>query len=150
MGTSGTSHWSAKAAAELSGLSIHMLNYLERAHVLQAPSPVEGTRPHKGLRRGYMFGDIVMMRALCDLTRRGVSVVRLRPALQALRPEHARITEVDIPQRYLVASGEEATFSAPDTLSRDLDQLGPAAIVLDIARLRQEVLDRISGLKSTC
>lgn len=126
-----------------------MLNYLERAHVLQVPTPVDGMRPHKGLRRGYLFGDIVMMRALCDLTRRGVSVIRLRTALQALRPEHARITEDGTPRRYLVASGEEATFSAPDTLSRDLDQLGPAAIVLDIERLRQQVLDRISGLDTT-
>lgn len=145
----GTSYWSAQAAAELSGLSIHMLNYLERAHVLQVPNPVEGARPHKGLRRGYLFGDIVMMRALCDLTRRGVSVIRLRSALQALRPEHARITEAGIPRRYLVASGEEATFSAPDTLARDLDQLGPAAIILDVERLRQEVLDKISGLGPT-
>lgn len=145
-----TSYWSAQAAAELSGLSIHMLNYLERAQVLQVPNPVEGTRrPHKGLRRGYLFGDIVMMRALCDLTRRGVSVIRLRPALQALRPEHARITEAGIPRRYLVASGEDATFSAPDTLSRDLEQLGPATIVLDVERLRQEVLDKISVLGST-
>jgi len=141
--------WSAQAAAELSGLSIHMLNYLERAQVLQVPSPVAGTRPHKGLRRGYLFGDIVMMRALCDLTRRGVSVIRLRTALQAMRPEHARITESGIPRRYLVASGEVATFSGPDTLSRDLEQIGPAAIVLDVERLRQEVLDKISGLGST-
>jgi len=136
--------WPASDAARLSGLSMHMLNYLARTDILPPAWPSRRKRQH-GRRREYRFGDIVMLRALNDLTARGVSVLRLRPALRALRAEHASITATELPARFLLTSGETAIFVGADGIAKELTMLGMATIVLDVQSLRQDVLDMIDS-----
>ena len=136
--------WSASAAARLSGWSVYMLDYLARSDVLLPAVPARAQRQH-GRPRKYLFGDIVVLCALHQLTSRGVSVLRLRPSLKAIRPVHAKITASKIPARYLLTSGDTVSLVSARRLSSELTNHGKAAILLDLHALRGELLETIKS-----
>lgn len=134
--------WTAAEAARLSGWTVHMLDYLARADVLLPAVPARGQRRH-GRPRKYRFGDIVVLTALRALTARGVSVLRLRPALKAIRPIHAQITPAKVPARYLLTCGNAMTFAGPARVAAQLSKLGPAALLLDVESIRKTLVESI-------
>ncbi len=93
-----------KKASELSGLSVHMLNYLGRIGVL-IPS---GSVPGRGRRRLYTFCDVLFLKMISDLLARGIEVKRLGQALQRAKNEADLWIEVQKrPRRYLITDGTE-------------------------------------------
>src|SRR5437868_6761384 len=92
-----------KAAATLSGLNEHMLVYLSRMDIL---TPTGSGPAKRGRQRLYTFADVLFLRVIAALLRKGVEVKRLKDALTRARRE----TElwIDIrrePNRYLVTDG---------------------------------------------
>ena len=126
-------------AAELSGLSRVMLDYLSRQGVLIPTAP---GRRGRGNARKYSFGDVVMLRGLACLLGAGVSVHRLKKALASLRPQHKRILPTSpLPARFLVTDGKHVFFRDSDALI-DLDGSGQMSFlfVIEIENLRKEVI----------
>jgi len=93
-------------AAQLSGLSTHMITYLGRNDIL-APR-VRG----RGRARLYTFSDVLFLRVIADLLAQGIEVTRLKKALQRTRDECELWIDIrKAPRRYLVTDGTEVFVS---------------------------------------
>ena len=125
-------------AARLSGLSDAMVDYLCRSGVL-----VPSGRPDRGRGRArrYIYGDVVMLRALAHLLKCGVSVARLKTALHSLRDHHHRITQKSLPARFLVAHGDRVYFKHRGQAVEDLTAGGQFAFafVIELQQISREV-----------
>ncbi|MEM9685127.1 MAG: MerR family transcriptional regulator, partial [Pseudomonadota bacterium] len=104
-------------AAQLSGLTKSMVDYLCREKVLV---PSTRGRRGRGRPRRYSFGDVVMLRALAQLLKAGVSVRRIKIALRSVRHHHKEIKQDIIPIHYLVTDGRSVFWREKDKLL-DLD-----------------------------
>jgi DNA-binding transcriptional MerR regulator len=62
-----------------------MVNYLERQNIYRGELIPE--EPKKGIRRRYTFRDLVILKAISDLLRKGVSVKKIRAAIDKLKTE---------------------------------------------------------------
>ena len=102
-------------AAEYSGLTPAMLDYLCRASILVPSSP---GRRGRGCPRKYSFGDVVMLRVLARLLKSGVSVQRLKKALNSIRKYHKEILRNSLPAQYLVTDGRQVFLREPRLTSR--------------------------------
>lgn len=100
-------YFSAKEAAEFSGISLAMVNYLCRHRLVV---PAIGRKRGRGIERKYSFGDIVILRSVAKLLEAGVSVLRLKKALANLRRLHADITAEKMPASFLVTDGRDVYF----------------------------------------
>jgi len=94
-------------ASALTGFKPRMLDYLYRQGVL---TPTLRANPGRGRDRLYSFNDIVVGRALSDLLKCGISVSKLKKALEALRSE-PEITPKNLPGKYLVTDGSDIFFT---------------------------------------
>lgn len=99
--------FAAKDAADFSGLSLAMVNYLCRHRIVV---PAIGRKRGRGVQRKFSFGDIVVMKAIAKLLEGGVSVYRLKRALTSLRGQHSNITSEGLPAAYLVTNGRDIFF----------------------------------------
>ena len=99
--------FSARDAAEFSGVSLAMVNYLCRHRIVV---PAIGRKRGRGVQRQFSFGDIVVLKAIAKLLDGGVSVYRLKRALASLRSLHAEITTETLPAAYLVTNGRDVYF----------------------------------------
>lgn len=99
--------FTAKDAADFSGLSLAMVNYLCRHRIVVAAI---GRRRGRGIQRKFSFGDIVVMKAIAKLLEGGVSVSRLKKGLASLRGQHSDITSQGLPAAYLVTNGRDIFF----------------------------------------
>jgi DNA-binding transcriptional MerR regulator len=95
-----------RRAARLSDLQPAMVDYLCRSGVLV---PSNRPKPGRGRSRVYTFGDVVMLKALGHLLKCGISVAKLRKALESLRSKHREITLRSAPT-YLVTDGIRIYF----------------------------------------
>ena len=127
-------------AARLSGLKRPMLDYLCRQGILEPSLP---KRRGRGRRRLYTFGDVVMLRVLAKLLESGISVMRLKQALLALRRHHPEITPTSLPSRYLVTNGQYAFLRRSETTLETLDEGGQMAFafVIELETVRDEVAE---------
>jgi hypothetical protein len=135
-------------AARLSGLKVPMVDYLCRADILV---PTGGTqRPGRGKARQYLFGDIVVLRALAKLLLCGISVSRLRRGLKQLRDKHTQITRTSLPGKYLVTDGRSVYFVDARGTLEDLNASSQLAFafVLEIEAIRDEVADQKTRRRS--
>src|SRR6266404_1093638 len=97
----------ATRAADLSGLSRSMIDYLSREKLVMASgSPGR----HRGRQRRYSFGDVVTLRIVARLLASGIEVERLRKALRQLQRRTKHIRPESLPFRYLVTNGQELFF----------------------------------------
>jgi DNA-binding transcriptional MerR regulator len=99
--------FSARDAAEFSGVSLAMVNYLCRHRIVV---PAIGPKRGRGVQRRFSFGDIVVLKAIAKLLDGGVSVYRLKRALTSLRSLHGDITTEGLPAAYLVTNGRDVYF----------------------------------------
>lgn len=131
--------FSAKDAAEFSGISMVMVNYLCRHRIVV---PTIGRKRGRGVQRKFSFGDIVVLKALSKLLSGGVSVYRLKRALSSLRSLHAEITKDGLPAAYLVTDGREVYLKHKSGVFELLTtgQFG-FAFVVEIESVRREALD---------
>jgi hypothetical protein len=68
----------------------------------------------------YLFGDLVLLRALKALFDCGISVAKLKKALELLRQREERITETGLPAQYLVTDGMNVYFRSREEIIEDL------------------------------
>ena len=94
--------FSSKDLAALSGLTIHMVNYLCRCDILR-PS-LSSERRH-GVPLKFSFADVVLTRAVARLLRAGASVAALRRALVTLRRKLQGISEDALRNKRVVIVG---------------------------------------------
>jgi DNA-binding transcriptional MerR regulator len=122
----------AREAAELSGLSMAMLDYLSRTDLLV---PSGEPRRCRGLKRKYTFADVIFLRVISELLSRGVEVRRLRRSLQAAHADAT--TWIDIrrqPRDFLVTDGTEIFVANKGTLeSKTTNRQYAFAFVLNLA-----------------
>jgi len=117
-------------AAELSGLKPHMITYLGRIDVLQ-PSGTSG----RGRPRRYTFNDVLFLRVIGELLRRGIEVKRLGTALRRAKAEADAWEDVrSAPRHFLVTDGTEVYLRRKGRLeSKNVDGQLAFAFVLDLA-----------------
>lgn len=130
-------------AASLSGLSPAMLDYLCRCKILVPNTP---GRRGRGRPRRYSFGDVVMLRVLANLLKAGISVQRLKKALQALRRYHKDITPYSLPTQYLVTNGRNVYLrDKHQLLDLDGSEQMSFMFVVELKTVHQEVLRAAAG-----
>lgn len=130
--------FTAAQAARLAHLSVDMVNYLSRYHVVEASG---AGRRGRGCRRRYVYSDILILRVISRLLDNGISVLRLRKSLSALR-ERGAIKEVLV-RRFVVTDGHDIFFQ--DGGVAELLESGQLsfAFVLELSALRKTVSEDI-------
>lgn len=131
--------WSTSDAARLSGLSVDMLNYLQRTGIV-ASRKVASQQRMRGKPRAYTFADLIILKAIGSLTAAGVSVLRLQKSIRAARRIKIEENERVFAGRYLVTSGDVARFVAEDELAQLLPTLGATLVLIDTDQLRDALL----------
>lgn len=98
------------------------------------------------MRRSFTFGDVVILRALARLLDAGISVLRLKKSLKALRKRHPEITPTSLPGAMLVTNGHDVFLREGNDVIEDLNNGQLAfAFVLKLKRLRDETLAEMTG-----
>ncbi len=126
--------FSAKEAAKLAGLSFAMLNYLGRYDIV---GPSGSDQRSRGRARRYLYADLLLLRVIGRLLQNGISVLRLRRALEGLR---ARQSSADLlTKRFVVTDGYNIFFQ--DSGVAELLETGQMtfAFVLELSSLRSEM-----------
>jgi DNA-binding transcriptional MerR regulator len=130
--------------SQLTGFKHRMLDYLCRSGVLV---PTLLPRPGRGRDRKYRFHDVVVGRALSDLLRCGISVSKLKKALEALRSE-PEITPKNLPGKYLVTDGTDFFFTNRTNVFVNVSRGRQLvfAFVIEIRRVHADMLRRCHAL----
>jgi len=137
----------AAMAASITGHTRAMLNYLCRTEIIEPTCSC--VRGH-GKARHYSFGDLVALRLVARLSAMGVSPLRLKQGLRALRDRHPEITLTSLPASHIVTNGKHLFLREEgDTLERLLDGQLAFAFVIELPKLRDEVVLEISKLRAT-
>jgi DNA-binding transcriptional MerR regulator len=120
-----------KKAAELSGLTAHMLTYLGRIEVLTPSGNLGG----RGRRRLYTFSDVLFLRLIAELLARGIEVKRLGKALKRVKAEVDDWLDVKAkPRHFLVTDGTEVMIRRKGQLeSKTMNGQLVFAFVLDMS-----------------
>ena len=133
--------FTAARAAHVSGLGLPMVNYLCREEIVVPSS--SAPRGH-GRARRYSFGDLVALRLVARLTAQGVSVLRLRKAMQRLKKFHPEITLHSLPASHLITDGTELYLREKgEAIERLCDGQYAFAFVIELGQLRAEVVKKL-------
>lgn len=135
--------FSAKEAAKLSELTFDMINYLCR-HDLITPS--NGTKRGRGTRRRYSFADIVLLRVIAKLLLNGVSPLRLKDNLTALKRRELEAKGL-LTTKFVVTDGFNIYFQDDGVVELLSSGQIAFAFVLELSKLRDEVTANINELK---
>lgn len=129
-------------AAQLADLKIGMVDYLCRERIV---IPSASKHRVRGKPRLYSFSDVVMLRTVGNLLKRGVSARRLRDALKSLRKRYPGIQPNDLPFRYLVTDGKWAMVKTEKEVLENLNKGGQFefSFVVDIQPIHDQVLERM-------
>jgi len=137
--------FSAKEAAELSSLSKDMLNYLRRNEILlpSVQDPVS-----RGMPAYYSYADLVVLRCLADLLKKGVQVVRLKAALRKFQGRNNAL-KLSKNAKYLLTDGQRIWFRDDENILEELTAGGQLTFnfVISLQTARAEVDRRIQNPK---
>ena len=139
-------HFPTNRAAVLAGFNTgHMVDYLARTGVV-VPS-VRAT-PGRGRTRLYSFQDIVLLRALNRLLKKGIPVQRLKDAQKTYCRLFERKKGRTLPARYLMTDGERVLFEEEPGKIVDLTDNGQMAFafIVDLKPIIEEVNAAIRDL----
>ena len=132
--------FSVAEASKLSGLTVTMIDYVERLESLMPSGPKARC---KGMDRYYSFADVVMLRALRRMLDAGLSVKKLKSALAELDVRRT-ITPDDLPAALLLTDGKDIYFKrAKDVLEQLSSGQLTFAFVIEMSRLRREVTQQL-------
>lgn len=138
--------YSAGEAANLSGLSAAMINYLCRQGIV---TPSCGCKRGHGARRHYSFGDLVALRLVARLSEAGVSVLRLRESFQRLRTLHPNMRVESLIGKRAVTDGRDIYLRGTETpLERASDGQFVFAFVIELEQISNEVAKNIPKVAS--
>lgn len=139
--------FTAREVAAVSGLSLHMVNYLARENYLTASYATVGRR---GVVRYYSYRDLVVARLLHNLAQAGIEIRRIKPAILLLR-ESELWDKAD--QRsslsFVATDGKDLFFPNANGTLTDLTNKGQLAFafVLDVREATRSVKGEISPAK---
>jgi len=139
--------FNTKETAMLSGMSITMLDYLCRSGVIL---PSKCSRPGRGSPRLYTFGDIVMLKALHQLLKHGISIKKLKNSLKSLRKHYKNIEPGEAIKKYLVADDKRVYLKEKKEILVDLTSGGQLsfAFILELDHISHEVIKKAVYLYS--
>jgi len=133
--------FTAREAAELSGLSTNMVDYLCREKIVE---PTYKAARGYGVQRRYTFGDVTILRAIGQMLREGVTVRKMRRAMKRLRKYHSDITPISLPANYLATDGREVLLHrGSDVLENVVTGQLSFAFVVELKRVHAEVLSMV-------
>jgi len=135
--------FTAAEAGRLSELTFDMVNYLCR-HDLVSPS--HGSKRGRGTRRRYSFADIILLRVISKLLQNGVSPLRLKDNLTALKGRGVKANEL-LTTRFVVTDGFNIYFKDDGVIELLSSGQMAFAFVLELSKLRDEVTANINELK---
>lgn len=142
--------FTVKQALRLTGFKTpYMLDYLHRTGIVR---PSRSASPGRGRRRLYTFRDLVLLRSVNHLLRRGLPVRKLKLAIDTMRKKFQDISldgHVG-PDRYVVTDGTSAYLVEREGKIIDLTKNGQMAFVfmLDVETIRNEVAEQVAKLKA--
>jgi DNA-binding transcriptional MerR regulator len=134
----------ATQAARVSGLSVHMVDYLCRLEIVVPSGSVSRSR---GRARRYTYGDVVTMRVISKLLAQGVSVLRCKKALLALTRQRKDGSQF-LSERYLVTDGCDVLLKTGGVLEAIGSGQMSFAFVLDLAPIRKHVSAKLETRKA--
>lgn len=138
--------FTAAEVSAISGLSIHMVNYLRRIDFL---TPAYETGPHRrGKVRYYSYRDLLVARLIQRLRSAGVELPSLKDALVRLRGDELWKEAGEDPPtalRWLKTDGKEAFVEREDGFLEHMraDGQGAFGFVVNLGSLAAEVLSCI-------
>jgi DNA-binding transcriptional MerR regulator len=132
----------AGQAAKLSGLTLHMLNYLSRYEVVIASGSIERGR---GKRRMYTYADVLLLRVLAQLLNQGVSVLGLRNELTAYRKRSGGLPDIST-GRYFVTNGYTVYLQNRGRLENLATGQQAFSFVLDMRPIREDLQKQIEQM----
>lgn len=137
----------AAKAASITGHTLSMLNYLCRTGIIE---PTCSCTRGYGKARHYSFGDLVALRLVARLAALGVSPLKLKHGLRALRERHPEITLQSLPASHIVTNGKQLFLRQEGaTLEQVLDGQLAFAFVVELPHLRDEVALEIARQRAT-
>lgn len=130
--------FSPAQAAEIVGLSVHMLNYRARHGYLVPHYGGSGERGHV---RYYSFRDLVVARLVKPLLDTGLEIGRLKCGIAKLCSEPRWTGSTGSTIRMLATNGEKLFFVNPNGSLRDLTHDGQLAFafLLDVGSAQRDV-----------
>jgi DNA-binding transcriptional MerR regulator len=137
--------FSPREVASITGISLHMLNYLCRMGYLHPHYVVPGVR---GKVRYYSYRDLVVARIIQHLREAGVELARLKVAVQTLARDDTWLPkkmQEPNPLRWLVTDGKEVFVENDDGFIDELRPNGQRAFgfIISLANMQNEVKERI-------
>ena len=140
--------WFAAArAAELSGLSVAMVNYLCRIGVVE---PTCACQRGHGRARHYSFGDIVALRVVDRLSKSGVQPLRLKKAMRGMRKFHPEITAKSLPASHFVTNGRDVYLHRNgESPERVFDGQFAFAFVIELYPIQRDVVQLLNKNNKT-
>lgn len=133
-------HFSVGDASKLSGVTVTMIDYVEKLECLMPTGPK--TRC-KGVEREYSFADVVMLRALRRMLDAGLSVKKLKSALAELNVRRT-LTPDALPADLLLTDGIELYFKrTEDVLEQITNRQLTFAFVIEMSRVRRDVMKQL-------
>jgi len=145
MGESATNGYTVAQTEKLAGIPRTMLDYLCRSAVLRPSSkPCRG----RGHRRLYSFSDLVLLRIIARLLKSGISVLKLRKSLAALRKRHPEFANERLAGAVLVTDGARIYLRQGAQVIEDLmgGQLG-FAFVIELEGVRRDLSQQVGRTK---
>lgn len=135
--------FSPTEASRMTGLSVHMLNYLARHSYLK---PAYGSAG-RGSVRYYSYRDLVIARIIARLLSAGLEISRLKKGIANLvKDPNLSTGDAQKDLRLLATDGNALFFVERDGGLRDLTKDGQLAFafVLDVGMARDEVVAKMS------
>lgn len=147
MGEPTNSGYSVAQTEKLTKLSRAMLDYLCRSEVLRpSAKPCRG----RGHRRLYSFSDLVLLRVIARLLQSGISVLKLKKSLGALRKRDPDFAARRTSGAVLVTDGARIYLRQSPQVIEDLvcGQL-QFAFVIQLDGVRRDLGRSIRGVRSS-
>lgn len=133
----------AQAAAFTGFKKPWMVDYLCRTGVVV---PSKRRSSGRGSPRLFSFSDLVVLRAMRELLRSGVSAKRLSLEVRRYRKTFAEISHDSVPYRYLVTDGTRLHFEKGDS-PKPIEESGQSCIrlLVDLRKAHREVTEAIAA-----
>ena len=128
-----------KRASALSDLTTTMIHYLVRQDIV---TPNIGTRRSRGTALEFTYSDLVLFRVIGKLLANGISVLRLKKSLKALRGRRANAKAL-LTEKYVVTKGFDIFFQNESVF--ELFESGQMVFgfIMELQTIRDEVDDRL-------
>jgi DNA-binding transcriptional MerR regulator len=138
--------FTAQEMGRITGLSVHMVNYLAREGYLGPTYDQGGIR---GRVRYYSYRDLMVARIVQRLRESGLELRRLKAAIQLLSEDRAWLPKKGSPFHMIATDGRRVYFYQPNgslvELTRHRQQT--FAFVLDVTKVKSEVITRMEPAK---